>query len=111
MRFEGALHIEIEVPDSRAAQVWVPPFALQLLVENAIKHNIAAESLPLSIHVELADDGFLLVRNPLQPRNSPAAGTGIGLKNLTERYQLLTGRTPTFGPENGEFVARLPVLR
>lgn len=111
MRFEGALHIQIEVPDERSSQVLVPPFALQLLVENAIKHNIAAESLPLTVRVELAADGFLLVRNRLQPRNSPAVGTGIGLKNLTERYQLLTGKTPTFGPENGEFVARLPLVQ
>lgn len=87
----------------------IPPFCVQILLENAIKHNMADVEMPLRIHVS-ADEHFLYVRNNFQPRKEYVPATGTGLKNITNRIQLLCDELPTFEIVNNEYLAKIPLI-
>jgi two-component system, LytTR family, sensor kinase len=83
-RFEEALVISISI-DERHMHSLIPPFTLQILVENCIKHNIV--SLEESLYVKVySDQSYIIVENNLQPKRSPEPSTGTGLNNIVERY-------------------------
>ncbi|HUC82685.1 MAG TPA: histidine kinase [Flavisolibacter sp.] len=86
-RFQDSLQVEIEVAEEDEDAL-VPPFVLQLLVENAVKHNIVSEEQPLKISIQ-SQEGSLVVRNNLQKKRSPELSEKTGLLNLMERYKLL----------------------
>jgi tetratricopeptide (TPR) repeat protein len=88
---------------------YVPPFSLQLLVENAIKHNQISADTPLQIDLYVEKDD-LVVRNTLQLRPSRKDSTGVGLRNLQDRYRLLHEREPSFYTTDGYYFARLPLI-
>ena len=68
---------------------YIMPISLQLLVENAIKHNVISTKYPLLITIETTSNDTIRVMNAIQPKNEVEPGEGIGLANLTERYHLL----------------------
>ena len=107
-RFGHNLRWKIEV-GPKWREMWIPPLSLQLLVENAIKHNIISRHQPLNIQVKVEDD-FLVVSNNFQPRNEDVASTGIGLENLRKRYGFLSDRAPEFLQTMEQYIARLPML-
>jgi len=84
-RFEDALVINIRIQEQDMHSL-IPPFTLQLLVENCIKHNIVSLEAPLTINV-YSDQSCIVVENNLQPKRSPEPSTGTGLNNINERYQ------------------------
>ncbi len=88
----------------------IPPVTLQLLIENAIKHNISTIKQPLKIFIESSADGFILVRNNLQLMKIAYKGTGLGLSNIRKRYELLSGSTPEIRDTATSFEVRLPLL-
>jgi LytS/YehU family sensor histidine kinase len=83
-RFEEALVISISI-DERHMHSLIPPFTLQILVENCIKHNIVSLEEPLYVKV-YSDQSYIIVENNLQPKRSPEPSTGTGLNNIVERY-------------------------
>lgn len=87
----------------------IPPASLQLLIENAIKHNRLSAAEPLEIAVGIAD-GAIVVTNPLRPKAQPRAGTGTGLANLRERVALLTAGELAVSASEAEFRVRLPLV-
>ncbi|MCT4645566.1 MAG: histidine kinase [Carboxylicivirga sp.] len=87
----------------------VLPVSLQLLVENCIKHNIASETQPLSIDIDLKD-GRIIVENELRPKETIGEASGKGLKNLNARYKLLAEQECTFIIKNGRFIATMPLI-
>ena len=87
----------------------IVPLALQILLENAIKHNVVAASKPLHIYIAV-DEDELVVRNSLQEKITQEKGTGIGIENIKKRYELLTKRTISYGIENNEYIVKLPLL-
>ncbi|MBF9237203.1 histidine kinase [Hymenobacter sp. BT683] len=112
-RLGDALAVEMSLPPaSQLAPFFVPPLALQLLLENVIKHNTAFQADPLRISVGLdVASGTLTVRNTLRPRRlNDGEKSGLGLKNLAARYAFLTDKPIVINPENGEFVVTLPLL-
>ncbi|GAA4354741.1 hypothetical protein GCM10023185_16850 [Hymenobacter saemangeumensis] len=112
-RLGDALAVEMQLPaPAEMAAFFLPPLALQLLLENAVKHNTAFQADPLRLRVELDVAGrSLVVRNTLRPRRlAPGEASGTGLQNLTARYAFLTERPVEFGPEGEEFVVKLPLL-
>ena len=88
----------------------IPPVTLQLLIENAIKHNISTLKQPLYLTIESSGDGVIAVKNNLQPINIDYKTTGMGLKNIRERYQLLQGTEPEIARTGTAFEVRLPLL-
>lgn len=85
--------------------------ALQMLVENSIKHNIVAENQPLTIHLFTEGD-YIFVSNTLQKKNIiKEAGSGIGLSNIRARYEFLSEVPVKVEEENNEFKVGLPLIR
>jgi LytS/YehU family sensor histidine kinase len=86
------------------------PVSLQILLENAIKHNIATREnqLMISIYIE---DQFIVVKNNLQRQASQLQSTKIGLKNLSERVRLISGRDLIIEETNNYFIVKLPLLK
>ncbi len=108
LRFEDNLVYSIKVEDRTKGQI--PPLSLQLLLENAIKHNIASKEQPLYIEI-YQDEKDLIVSNSYQPKRSQVIdSTGIGLKNIELRYDFLSSRKPIIVQTDNEFVVRLPLL-
>ncbi|NVO33088.1 sensor histidine kinase [Hymenobacter lapidiphilus] len=107
-RFGDALRVEWDV-----APAWehfqVPPTAVQMLLENAIKHNGSTTRKPLRIRVSAAN-GMLVVENNRQPRTDVVASTHTGLRNIQRRYQHLTDRPVEIEPTPASFIVRLPLL-
>ncbi|MEM6523142.1 MAG: histidine kinase [Bacteroidota bacterium] len=88
----------------------IPPLTLQLVVENAIKHNMITQNNQLAIILE--DNGeYLYVKNNFQQRANLEESTGIGQKNLTEKYQLLDKELPKFQKEGDQYVVQLPLMK
>ncbi|MCC3158424.1 histidine kinase [Hymenobacter sp. 15J16-1T3B] len=107
-RFGDTLDIAVRVPVQYHA-CRVPPAVLQLLLENAFKHNRATKSQPLRVRLFVADD-WLVVENNRQLRLEPEPGTGHGLPNVVRRYQHLTDRPVTVLATDDTFTVRLPLL-
>lgn len=108
-RFGEALQIEMDIPSQVAAEKKIIYLALQLLVENAVKHNIISKAQPLVITIA-AKGNELVISNPLQRKLSTEKRNGMGLANISKRYSLITDRPVTYGEENGNYVVRLPLL-
>jgi len=112
-RLGAALAVEMDLPPAALAPYHVPPLALQLLLENVIKHNTAFQADPLHLRVILDTAACTLtVRNTLRPRRlAPGESSGRGLKNLAARYAFLTDEPLVISEDAGEFVVALPLLK
>src|SRR5882757_2120760 len=89
IRFRGALAYTVDVPEQELASALLPVFSLQLTLENAIKHNRLTQDRPLCISMRYIESGWLLVENNIQQKMTADPASGIGLKNLSDRYKLL----------------------
>ncbi|MBX2893528.1 MAG: histidine kinase [Saprospiraceae bacterium] len=89
-RFGESLQVNIEPLDGRK-EAAVVPLTLQMLFENAIKHNVISNGKPLHIEV-FAENSHLVVRNNLQKKNQVMDSTGVGLQNIKDRYRMLTDK-------------------
>ncbi|SCY84099.1 tetratricopeptide repeat-containing sensor histidine kinase [Flavobacterium caeni] len=109
MRFGDNLKTEISVPSSRMND-YLPPFSLQMVVENAIKHNVISSAEPLQIDVGVRDH-FLVVTNNLQPRQFVEDSTGTGVSNIKSRYKYVTELEPVFEVRNQQYHVELPLIQ
>jgi hypothetical protein len=109
IRFENKFDILIDVPEADQTRYSIAPLTLQLLVENAVKHNRMSAKEPLHVHILLEGD-CLVVRNNLQTRPQSENSTGVGLQNIITRYALLTDRPVWVGEQEGQFVVKIPLL-
>lgn len=107
-RFGDAIRLAIDV-DEGARRRGVVPLTLQLLVENALKHNVVAGPEPFVVRIACEGDS-LVVRNPIRPRATPPRSTGFGLDSIAKRYKALTERPLAVLRTDGDFVVRLPLL-
>lgn len=88
----------------------IPPLTLQLLVENAVKHNVALPDQPLTIAIETDEHNQLQVRNNVQRKTARVVSNGIGLANILSKYQMLNQPVPIIHEYNGQFVVTLPLI-
>ncbi len=109
VRFGEALNLIGEIPAEIMDSRRIVPLALQMLVENAIKHNVVSASQPLNIYLE-ADGDWICLRNPVHPKISPQKGEGLGLANIAARYKLITDRPIHYGLVGEEYIVKLPLL-
>jgi sensor histidine kinase YesM len=88
----------------------VAPLGIQMVVENAIKHNIISDDMPLKIEME-SENGFIVVKNNLQKKKTIISGKEpLGLENLKKRYVYLSGVAVEVIESNGKFIVKLPII-
>jgi len=107
LRYGDALQLKLNIDPT--LNRFVPPMAVQLLLENALKHNAIDREHPLTLEV-FTEGEQLVVRNGLRARQEPAEGSRLGISNLRERYQYLTDRPVSVITNNTHFEVRLPLL-
>lgn len=107
-RFGNNFSLKIEL-DEFLNQSKIPPLTLQLLAENAIKHNIVSKTKPLVVKIS-NNDKFIIVSNNLQKKKQHEQSTGIGLPNIKERYRFLTGKEISIKESNQVFEVILPII-
>jgi sensor histidine kinase YesM len=110
IRFEKAVHLNTAIADSDMDQFLIPPISLQVLVENAIKHNEFSDASPLVVNIKLQQE-VLIVHNRVHKKALRKPSSRIGLNNLDERYKLTTGKEITVDATEYEFTVSLPVLK
>ena len=109
IRYGDNLNIQYAV-DEKYLQWHIMPVSLQLLLENAIKHNVINDKRPLTIYVATAENAAIKVSNSIQPKLNAETGEGIGLANLVERYRLLFGAEVII-TKNGVFEVEIPLIK
>ncbi len=110
IRFERAILLTIDVAPDQQEQFLIPPISLQILVENAIKHNEFSDKSPLQIIICLGENQ-LVISNPINKKELRKPSSKIGLRNLSERYQLTTNKSVSINEIDGCFVVVLPLLK
>ncbi len=108
VRFPEGLDIQIDIPADRLNRR-VVPCSVQLLIENATKHNAVSADKPLQIMVKCEDD-CVVVSNTLNPKISSGPSTGLGLKYLREQYQDVAGNTPVVRMGENEYTVVIPLI-
>ncbi|MFZ0490148.1 MAG: histidine kinase [Salegentibacter sp.] len=108
-RFGKAVEFRLNIATDMQ-ELFLPPGAVQMLIENAIKHNGSTRKNPLVIHIYTEDDR-LIVKNRLQARRNKIVSTKTGLKNIRSRYQFLTNQEVIITKSEEEFIVKLPLLK
>jgi sensor histidine kinase YesM len=109
IRFDNAINMIIEITSLAAEELFLPPISLQIILENAIKHNELSISHPLTIYVSLSSN-HVVVKNKLIQKAYKPPSTGTGLKNLDNRYKLLTGKNVIVYNNGEHFTVKLPLV-
>ena len=107
IRFEEHLNIEIDI-DDEDLKLYIVPLSLQILVENAIKHNIVSKSKPLKISI-YAKKGQICVENNIQLKRETES-THTGLENIRQRYELLTKKKISVVDDKNIFSVCIPLV-
>ncbi len=108
IRYGDALRYNVDISDSDI-EMLIPPMSLQLLVENAVKHNTVSAKNPLTINIKSKNEQ-LIISNNIIPRASVEDSTGIGLKNLEQKYRIIAQMSIKVDKDKDEFNVTLPLL-
>jgi len=109
IRHDGKLHLHINL-DEENGKAMIPPCAVQVLIENAIKHNEFSEDNPL--HIKISMNGqYIRVSNNAKPKPYSINSTGIGLKNLSSRYRIISKKNIEIEKGRDNFTVKLPLIR
>jgi len=87
----------------------LPPLVLQLLTENAVKHNTVSKDKPLQIHIYVEKD-FIVMRNNINKKLDKEESEGVGLQNIKNRYKMLIKREVEKQETAAEFIIKLPLV-
>lgn len=109
MRYVDNLIFKFKI-DKHFNSYLLPPMSLQVLIENAVKHNEISNCHPLTITIRTTEEGMLEVCNPIQSKLTSSKGTEIGLNNLIKRYQLLFGREIMIDNNGSTFCVSIPLI-
>ncbi len=108
MRFEDA--VQFDIPErSGNPEFKIVPLSLQILLENAVKHNVISTEDPLRIKI-YESDGLFIIENKINKKNTLEKSTKVGLQNIKDRYKLITSRPVLISRENNLFRVKLPLL-
>ena len=108
MRFEDVVKFSLPKVLSNS-DLKIVPLSLQLLLENAVKHNVVSTSKPLEIHI-FEKEGYLHIQNNNNPKEAIGKSTKVGLRNISDRYGLLTHKKVLIENTNKTFTVSLPLL-
>ena len=110
IRFEKAVELRVNINEKEMEHYLIPPISLQILAENAIKHNEFSDMLPLVIEITMSNDQ-LIIHNSVRKKYLRKPSSKIGLQNLQERYKLITGKAILIKEEEKDFTVILPILK
>ncbi len=108
VRFENMLFFKLHI-DSVYLKKHLIPLTMQMLVENAIKHNVLSQNKPLTISIECVD-GYLLVENNYQPKEILEYSSGLGLKMIENRFAYLTKLPVVIDKTSAHFLVKIPLI-
>ena len=108
-RFGDNFNLEIDLPDA-VLHSSIPTLTFQLLLENAVKHNVVSMDKQLHVRIFSPDNETIVVQNNLQPKKSPELGTKTGLHNIANRYRLFAGKAIRVEQTEQYFKVYLPLL-
>ncbi len=109
IRHDGKLQMQVDLNEENN-KTMIPPCALQVLIENAIKHNEFTEDNPLLINISM-NGHYIRVSNNSKPKPYAINSTGIGLKNLSSRYRIITRKNIEIEKKQDSFTVKLPLIR
>lgn len=109
IRHDKSIQVKYDVKVKKG-EFGIPALALQMLAENAAKHNSFSTSEPLNVEVFTENGEYLVMRNTLKERISTDS-TGTGLKNISERYSLLSDKNMIIDKDSGHFTVKLPLIK
>lgn len=110
IRYNDGLLVECNIEDEHK-NYFIVPFGLQLLVENAVKHNVVSHKNPLSIVIQSTSTKTIRVENNLQPKQSGQESRGLGLANLNECYRLMFGKEILIEANDRYFAVEIPLIK
>jgi len=110
-RYGNNFIVEIDLPATVREKNFLPPLALQILIENCLKHNSISRETQLKVEIFMDKKNYLVVRNNINPKFMKDPSTGIGLQNLINRYQLLSNQEISISEYNGYFTVKLPQIK
>ena len=109
IRYEKAVNLLIEIADVKTENYLILPISLQMLVENAIKHNEFTDNSPVDILLQV-NSNFVTVKNKIIPKKYFTPSSKIGLHNLSNRYRILTKKEVIIEQDTGYCIVKLPLL-
>ena len=110
-RYGSALQIHLSIPAEQQKSYCIVPLALQLLFENAVKHNAISTQNPLHIELFIENNEQLVVRNNINKKFNQEKGSSMGLLNIQKRYQLLLGKHVTVENDGKFFTVKIPLIK
>lgn len=110
-RYGENLKLNINIPEEAKKQSFIPPLTLQLLLENAIKHNAVSKEKILEIDLFTENGNCLILKNNINPKLTREAGVGMGLQNIINRYKLLSKEAVIVKNDGAYFSVSLPTLK
>jgi len=109
IRFKNNLKINNQIPDN-LKDYYIAPASLQMLIENAIKHNIVSIKHPLNIDLYAEDTEYIVVENNLQEKKLEEKSTSIGLRNIKSRYEFISDKTVEVIKNASKFTVKVPII-
>jgi two-component system, LytTR family, sensor kinase len=110
IRHENKVRLEMDLHGMPTNTIMILPFALQVLVENAIKHNQFSEENPLVICIAV-NKQFIQLSNTFHPKSYIVQSTNVGLKNLSARYKLICNKDIIIYQTENTFLVKLPLIK
>ncbi len=108
-RYGAGIHLQITI-DSLYEQLLIPPLTLQLLIENAVKHNRVQKENPVRIELKDAPGNLLIVRKTVLPKEGRSESAGLGLYSINARYKILNGPGLVIEKNEKEFSVSIPLI-
>ncbi|WP_436515429.1 sensor histidine kinase [Ekhidna sp. To15] len=109
MRYPDNLSVEFSI-DDKYLDLTIPPLTLQMLAENAIKHNVVSKAKPLHIDIYIENGKSVIVKNNLQRKNSLEKSTKTGLDNIRKRYNILGQKEIDIITSASNFMVAVPLI-
>ena len=107
-RYGNNIRLHMDPPPR---EIYILPMTLQMLVENAVKHNVISDAFPLDLYITVDADQYVGVRNNVQPKARPEPSTQFGLHSIIRRYQLMTNQKVIVEQNSTSFTVRIPFLK
>lgn len=109
-RYGSNLILNSSLTEDEKSSIFIPPLTMQLLIENAIKHNAVSKETPLTITISIENQKQLIIKNNINPKITRESGEGMGLQNIVNRYNLLSKEQVSVNNNGTDFTVILPVL-